>query len=65
MAASEKCDPVYGNLMDGDSKESKLRQKTNNRIGAMKAKVNFSVQTGEGVKASGDGCKCYFCDKNH
>ena len=65
MAASEKCDPVYGSLMDSDNKDSKLRQKTSNRTGATKTKVNFSVQTGEGVKTNSDGCKCYFCDKNH
>ena len=65
MAASEKCDPVYGNLMDSDNKDSKLRQKASNRTGAVKTKVNFSVQTGEGTKTNSDGCKCYFCDKNH
>ena len=48
MAASEKCDPVYGNLMDSDNKDSRLRQKTSNRTGTTKTKVNFSIQTREG-----------------
>ena len=65
MAASEKCDPVYGSLMDSDNKDSKLKQKASNQTSTSKTKVNFSVQTGEGGKTNSDGCKCYFCDKNH
>ena len=64
MAASEKCDPVYGSLMDSDNKDSKLKQKASNQTSPSKTKVNFSVQTGEGGKTNSDGCKCYFCDKH-
>ena len=63
IAASEKCDPVYGSLVESDSKDSKLRQKTSNRAGATKTKANFSAQTGEGAKTNSDGCKCYFVTK--
>ena len=62
LAASEKCDPVYGNLMDGENKELRDRKRANNRTGAMK--TNFSIQTGA-AKGNSDGLKCYFCDRNH
>ncbi len=62
MAAKEKCDPVFGNIIDGSSK---TKQRPINQAEVSRRKVSFSVNTSGSANFSSRELKCYYCEKNH
>ena len=71
-AAVEKNDPVFGEIMDSDSKNKRSDKKYNRRAGESlerginQRNMNFSVQTAEKKLANVESkLKCFFCEKSH
>ena len=70
--AVEKNDPVFGEIMDSDSKNKRSDKKYNKRAGESlersinQRSMNFNVQTVEKKSTNVESkLKCFFCEKSH
>ena len=59
--AMEKNDPVYGSILDGNSRELPKRSKPRKPVQSNVQLQSFSIQQ----KNDKPGVKCYFCERQH